>query len=250
MSAATIMMPNTMELAIKAMVEDAVTQTVTTLSEKHGFDQEEALRDLDLSGIKFVRKRGPSPKSEKKKTTDKPKTKRGTTGYIEFGRAERPAVKEELTKGLAEGVKLSPQDTVREIGARWRALSKDEQAVWNDKAKDIKSAATSEASSPAESDEEATEKKEEKKEVKKEEKKEEKKEVKKEEKKEEKKEVKKSGYFKFAEAKRPEIKAELKKGLAEGEKMKGDDLLKAVAAAWSALDKKEQAVWNEKAKAE
>ena len=166
MSAATIMMPNTMELAIKAMVEDAVTQTVTTLSKKHGFDQEEALRDLDLSGIKFVRKRGPSPKSEKKKkTTDKPKTKRGTTGYIEFGRAERPAVKEELTKGLAEGEKLSPQDTVRErLVLGWRALSKDEQAVWNDKAKEIKSAATSEASSPAESDEEASEKKEEKKE--------------------------------------------------------------------------------------
>ena len=243
MSAATIMMPNTMELAIKAMVEDAVTQTVTTLSEKHGFDQEEALRDLDLSGIKFVRKRGPSPKSEKKKkTTDKPKTKRGTTGYIEFGRAERPDVTKELKKGLAEGEKLSPQDTVRGIGARWRALSKEEQAVWNEKAKEIKSAATSEASSPAESDEEASKKEEEPKaEVK-------------TEKEEVKTSTKKSGYFKFAEEKRAGIRKDLKKDLAEGEKIEKEEfarrVLKAVAAAWSALDKEEQAVWNEKAKAE
>ncbi len=231
MSAATIMMPNTMELAIKAMVEEAVTQTVTTLAKKHGFDEEDALRDLDLGGIKFVRKRGPSPKSEKKKSTDKPKTKRGTTGYIEFSKIERPAAVEHLKSELEDGEKLSPQDTVRELGARWKALSKEEQTVWTDKAKEINSAATSEASSPAESEDEDPKEK-------------------KEEKDEDKKEKKKTGYLKFAQEKRPEIKEKLMKDLPEGEKLEGKGLMKAIAAAWSALDKDEKAVWNEKAKAE
>ena len=229
MSAATIMMPNTMEVAIKAMVEEAVIQTVTTLAKKHGFDEEDALRDLNLSEIKFVRKRGPSPKSEKKKATDKPKTKRGTTGYIEFSKIERPAAVEHLKSELEDGEKLSPQDTVRELGARWKALSKEEQSVWTNKAKEINSAATSEASSPAESEDEAP--KEEKKD-------------------EDKKEKKKTGYLKFAQEKRPEIKEKLMKDLPEGEKLEGKNLMKAIAAEWSALEKDQKAVWDEKAKAE
>ena len=234
---ATIMMPSTFDQAIREMCSEAVNQAVTALAAKHGFDAEEAMRDLGVGEIKLVRKRGPSPKSEKKKATDKPKTKRGTTGYIEYSKVERPAAKEHLLSELAEGVKLSPQDTVRELGARWKALSKEEQTVWVDKAKQINSAATSEASSPAESDDEAP----------KEEKKEKKAKPDDEEPKE-KKERKKSGYFKFAEEKRPGIKADLKKDLAEGEKLKGETLMKAVAAAWSALSKDEKAVWDEKAK--
>ena len=39
-----IMMPNSFELSIKTMMEDAVTQAVVSLAEKHGFDEEEALR--------------------------------------------------------------------------------------------------------------------------------------------------------------------------------------------------------------
>ena len=47
--------------------------------------------------------------------------------------------------------------------------------------------------------------------------------MKKEEKKEVKTEKKKSGYFKFAEEKRAGIKKELKKDLAEGEKIEKEE---------------------------
>ena len=137
------MMPNTMEIAIKSMMEDAVTQAVASLAEKHGFDQEDALRELNLSDLKLVRKRGPSPKSDKKKATGEKKEKkekkpRKLSGYQVFSKEERAAA--------VEGVKL----TMAELGARWKALSKEEQAVWVEKAKQDDTPTTSEASSPAE----------------------------------------------------------------------------------------------------
>ena len=238
---ATIMMPNTFELSIKSMMEDAVTQAVASLAEKHGFDQEEALRDLNLGDLKLVRKRGPSPKGEKvkgkKAPADKPKTKRGTNGYILFSKEERPSAKAHLESELGEGEKLTPQATITELGARWKALSEEERAVWNAKAKEVNSAATSAASSANVSDDEA--------EV------ETKKEVKKEAKKEAapKEKKKPNGYLSWASENRAAIKAELKAKLADDEKVTGPQFMAAVAAAWKALPEEERAEWNEKAKA-
>jgi hypothetical protein len=140
----TIMMPSSFDQAVKEMCAIAVSQAVAALAEKHGFDQEEALRDLNLGDLKIVRKRGPSPKSspvtKKAKTAAKdgsPKTKRAKTGYLLFADKIRPTVKAELEAELEEGAKLKPQATVREIAKRWKALTDDERADWNAQAKEL-----------------------------------------------------------------------------------------------------------------
>ncbi len=250
------MMPNSFELSIKTMLEDAVTQAVVSLAEKHGFDEEEALRDLNISDMKLVRKRGPSPKTEKvkgkKASADKPKTKRGTTGYIMFSKDERPAAKLHLENELEDGTKLKPQDTIRELGSRWKALSTEEQSVWNDKAKDTNSAASSLVSSdvgslPASDEEDAVV---EKKITKKKEKKVDAEPKEKKVDAEPKEKKKPSGYLMFATDARPSIKAKLLEDLADGEKVPGPALMAAVAAAWKALDDDERKSWNNKTKGE
>ena len=226
------MMPNAMDLAIKSMMEDAVTQAVTALSAKHGFELDVALRDLNLGELKLVRKRGPSPKAEKSKgkkaSADKPKKKRGTNGYLQFSDAHRPEVRSEMEGKLEVGAKLAPQDVVKKLADRWKAASAAEQTIWNDKAKEINdaassvatSAASSETSSPALSEDDTPV---------------------------EKKKKKPSGYILYGGAKRAEVKEKLMSELAEGEKM--PNLMAAVAAAWKAESEEVKAEWNAKAKA-
>ena len=139
---ATIMMPQEFEQAIRSMCGDAVTQAIATLADKYGFDIDEASRLVNLDELKLARKRGPSPKKDaseksvaKTKKTTKPKTKRGPTGYLLFASDIRPAVRTEMEAALDEGEKLKPQDVVREIAARWKALSEEERGEWNTKAK-------------------------------------------------------------------------------------------------------------------
>ena len=157
MSATTIMMPNAIDGAIKNMCEDAVTQVVATLAEKHGFNADEALRGLALDDLKIVRKRGTSnekaaSKGKKKSTSDKPKVKRGTTGYLLYAAAMRPSVKEAMTDALEEGAKLQPQAVVTEIAKLWKAESEEARTEWNEQAKEVNAAASSAASSPQGSD--------------------------------------------------------------------------------------------------
>lgn len=221
------MMPNAMDLALKSMMEDAVTQAVSALSEKHGFDLEDALRDLNLNEIKLVRKRGPSAKSEKKgkkASANKPKTKRGTTGYQVFSNEVRAEVKSDLEKAAEEGVKVTPQQVQTELGSRWSALSDEEKAVYNTKATEINSEASSDEDAPKEKA-----KKEPKKEPK------------------EKKSKKPSGYQAFQDSIRSGIKEKM---IADGEKVTGPALMSAGAAEWKKLTDAEKAVWNEKAKSD
>ena len=62
---------------------------------------------------------------------DKP-TKKRTSGYLLYSSENREAVKTKLT---ADGTKLKNQDIMTELGAMWRALSDEERAEWNAKAK-------------------------------------------------------------------------------------------------------------------
>ena len=52
---ATIMMPPAIDAAIREMCGDAMSQAVSALATKYGFDSEEANRFLDLEGVKLVR---------------------------------------------------------------------------------------------------------------------------------------------------------------------------------------------------
>lgn len=248
----TIQMPIAIQGAIQSMCEDAISQAIAALSEKYSFDAEEARRELNLGKI-TVKAGSATTKGKSKQTDDKPKTKRGPTGYLMYTASMRPEVKAELEAALEEGEKLKPQSVVTELAAKWKALSDEERTEWNDKAK---------ASSPAQSDseEEKVLKKDTKKaetkpkaEAKKPETK--KAETKKAEPKKDKgetssapKQKKQNGYLLFAKEKRSEIKAELEAELEEGEKLSPPKVVTAIAAAWKALDDDERAEWNEKAK--
>ena len=139
---ATIMMPAQIESSIREMCSDAMSQAVSVLAEKYGFDADEANRFLADSDVKIVRKRGPSPKKDKETGKSKSKTKadadkpkRGKTGYLLYADEVRAEVQDELQAELPEGEKLKPQNTVRAIGARWKKEEQEVRDEWNAKAK-------------------------------------------------------------------------------------------------------------------
>jgi len=59
----TIAINQTLETAVKTMLNKHATDCVVTLAEKYGFDLEEALRELDLESAKIVKKEKSSPKA-------------------------------------------------------------------------------------------------------------------------------------------------------------------------------------------
>ena len=256
----TIVMPTAIQGAIQTMCTDAVSQAVRVLSAKYEFDLKEAIATLDLDKIEI--KAGGKPSSGKKATTDKPKTKRGTTGYLMFTSHSRSEVTAEMSKALADGEKLKPSQVVTELGARWRALSDQEKSEWNDKAKSKNADSSDQESLAQSSDDEAsvTSVKEVEKETKKVEKKETKKVEKKETKKVEKEEKKQAtqsdsapakkkqnGYLLFGQSIRAEVKAELTAALEEGEKLKGPAVVTEIATRWKALSDEEKSKWNDQA---
>jgi hypothetical protein len=139
--AATIMMPQQIDSAIKEMCADAMSQAVVALAEKYGFDAEEANRFLASGDIKLERKRGPGPKaakaSKESKESNESKPKRAKTGYLLYGDEVREEVRAELESELEEGVKLKPQDVVRAIAARWKEEDQDVRDEWKQTAKNL-----------------------------------------------------------------------------------------------------------------
>tara|TARA_B100001093_G_scaffold519417_1_gene608362 strand:+ start:4401 stop:5186 length:786 start_codon:yes stop_codon:yes gene_type:complete len=251
-------MPVAIQSAIQSMCEDAIGQAIAALSDKYGFDKAEAQRELNLSKmvIKAPGKLATKTKTEK---SDKPKTKRGPTGYLLFSKDVRPDTKAELQAEVSEGEKLKPQDIISAIGAKWKALSDEEKAVWNAKAKE--SVDSDEKSTVASSEDEAPppkpveEPKEKLKEKPKEKPKEKSKATKAKVKEEEpststapvEKKKKANGYLLFAKDNRASIKAQLEEELDEGEKLQPAKVVSAVAAAWKKLSESEKEEWNLKA---
>ena len=141
MSAPTLQMPSSFDDGLRSVCSDAVNQAVGLLAVKYGFSVEQAMRDLNLDEMKFVRKRGPSPKTEKsvdkkdktkktKKVKDPDAPKRPKTGYLLFQDAKRAEVRSELEAKLEPGVKLASKDVVKAIAELWSALGKEEKAGW------------------------------------------------------------------------------------------------------------------------
>ena len=141
---ATIMMPQQIDVAIREMCTDAMSQAVAALADKYGFDAEEANRFLAADTLKIVRKRGPAaaskdekpkspPAKSKNEKSDKPK--RAKTGYLLYADEVRAEVKASLTAGLEEGEKLKPQDVVKGIASLWKGVDQEVRDEWNAKAK-------------------------------------------------------------------------------------------------------------------
>jgi len=230
-------MPAITESSLKAaFTEYATTSLLPALAKKYGFDVEEEVRALNLDDIKVNKTTIKGGKIKKAEVDDKPKVKRGPTGYLMFTKDARPSVKLEMEAELEEGAKLKPQLVVTELAARWKALSDEERGVWNDKAKAAKTPPSSEG------EDEAPKPK--------------KKETKTKTKKDEAsasveaapKKKGTTGYLQFGKEMRPEIKAEMEAELEEGVKLKPQLVVTEIANRWKALDDDEKALWNEKAK--
>ena len=84
-----------------------------------------------VAPVPDAKKKAKAVKKEVVSDDEKPKKKR-TSGYLLYSADKRDAVKAKLTAGDA---KLKNQDIMTELGAMWKALSDEDRAVWNDKAK-------------------------------------------------------------------------------------------------------------------
>ena len=127
-----ITLPHGVESGIRQIVEGEMVQCVGVLAEKFGFSAEEALKHLCLDELKFVKKRGPIPKMNRgPAVVSKPQTPFKTTGYLLFSKTMRDSVRSELATSLGADQKLSPQDVVKELAARWQALSGYEKREWS-----------------------------------------------------------------------------------------------------------------------
>ena len=230
-------MPAITESSLKAaFTEYATTSLLPALAKKYGFDVEEEVRALNLDDLKVNKTTSKGGKTKKTEGDEKPKVKRGPTGYLLFTADARPGVKAEMEAELEEGAKLKPQLVVTELAARWKALSDEEKAPWLEKAKAAKTP-------PSSDGEEEAPKKETKKETKK---------AKKDDGSSSADEPKKkkgtTGYLLFGKEMRPEIKAEMEAELEEGVKLKPQLVVGEIAKRWQALDDDEKAEWTEKAK--
>ncbi len=128
--------------ALTSAIEQLNVQTrmacADALAAKYGFDSEDAKRFLASSG-------GSSSKA-KGKTKGKAKVaeasadgaapkKRPQTGYLLFASEMRPTVKTEMAADLGEDEKVPPQEVVKELAKRWKALEQDEREAWKARAK-------------------------------------------------------------------------------------------------------------------
>jgi hypothetical protein len=145
----TVSMPRDVDALFKEAALEGARQAAVALAAKHGFDVEEAHRFLGTE-VKVVRKRGPSPKAKPassddeeapktvkdakktkktKKEADPTKPKRGTTGYLVFGKSVRAEVTQELSAEL-DGEKPASTAVTKAIAARWSALGDEQQALF------------------------------------------------------------------------------------------------------------------------
>ena len=105
---------------------------VAKLSEKYGFDEKEALEFLEIDGLKEKKKDKKEKKEKKAVDPNKPKK---TSGYLLYSADVREQVKAKLIEDGGEG---KPKEVVQAIAAKWKALTDEEKALWNDKAKATK----------------------------------------------------------------------------------------------------------------
>ena len=84
----------------------------------------------------------PVTKPKKEKTTTNkdgtPKKPKAKTGYLVFSSEKREEIKQMLQDENGETPK--PKDVISKLGSVWKALSDDEKAVYNNKAKAMASA--------------------------------------------------------------------------------------------------------------
>ena len=88
----------------------------------------EVMKRLEMSVVKVEENN--TNKGNKK---EKPKNKRGMTGYLLYAKETRPEVKNKLIANGNENPK--PTEVITEVAKLWKAMSDEEQSKWNERAK-------------------------------------------------------------------------------------------------------------------
>jgi len=123
---------------LKELFAETMEACVAELSQKYGFDKQEALEHLDIAGLKekkLANKDKKDKKDKKEKKEVDPNKPKKTSGYLLFSADVREQTKAKL---IADGGEGKPKEVVQAIAAKWKELSDDDKAVWNDKAKTTK----------------------------------------------------------------------------------------------------------------
>ena len=131
----TLNIDASVEKMLKELFAETMEACVAELSEKYGFDKQEALEHLDIAGLKEKKVANKDKKDKKEKKEKKeadPNKPKKTSGYLIYSSAVREEVKAKLVKDGGEG---KPKEVVQAIAAKWKELSDEEKAKWNDKAK-------------------------------------------------------------------------------------------------------------------
>jgi len=138
----TLEMPPALGIAIDQLNTQTRMACADALATKYGFDPAEAKRFLassEGSSSKNVKgkakaKGGKAKVAEASLDGVVPK-KRPQTGYLLFASEMRPTVRSEMIAELDEGEKVKPQEVVKVLAVRWKALTAEEQGEWKDRAK-------------------------------------------------------------------------------------------------------------------
>ena len=136
------------DLAVKSMCYDSIVHAIKTLSEKHGFDADEAKLLFNLDDMKLVvsaddkkktkkaeKEAAKAEKAEKaaaKKKAKEDKPKRKPTGWLLFQNSHRSEAKSAVEAAMTEeGKKAMPTEVVKELAKMWKALEQSERDTWN-----------------------------------------------------------------------------------------------------------------------
>ena len=110
-----------------AITIEQLTKMVEVLTKR--VDELEKLNGV--VAVKVEDKKGGKKEKKEKKVVDPNKPKK-TSGYLIYSNSVRPEVKAQL---IADGGEGKPKEVVQAIAAKWKALSDEEKASWNEKAK-------------------------------------------------------------------------------------------------------------------
>ena len=117
----------TLELAMERIAE--LEKQMSMVMEK----MEIAVDVSDAKPKKEAKKPSKKAKKEEAAAEEKPKKKRGMTGYLLFAKEKRPDVKAELVEGGNESPK--PTEVITEVAKQWKGLSDEQREEWNERAK-------------------------------------------------------------------------------------------------------------------
>ena len=126
-------MSMTLEEAYKRV--DELEAKMSELMKRLNMGELDTLEDGTDDAEKVVKKpeKKPEKAKEDKKEKVKVEKKKTMTGYLLYATENRETVKTQLKDAGNENPK--PTEVITEVAKQWKALSKEDQDVWNKKAK-------------------------------------------------------------------------------------------------------------------